>query len=35
VVRILATLPAPDDGTVRVAGHDPAHEPGAVRAAIA
>jgi ABC-2 type transport system ATP-binding protein len=33
-VRILSTLLAADGGTVRVAGHDPATEPGLVRAAI-
>ena len=33
-VNILSTLVAPDGGTVRVAGHDPAREPDAVRAAI-
>ena len=33
-VRILSTLIAPDGGDVRVAGHDPARDPDAVRAAI-
>ena len=33
-VRILSTLLAADGGTARVAGHDPAREPGLVRAAI-
>ncbi|HUD37593.1 MAG TPA: ATP-binding cassette domain-containing protein [Streptosporangiaceae bacterium] len=33
-VRILSTLLRPDGGTVRVAGHDLATEPGAIRAAI-
>ncbi len=33
-VQILSTLFAPDDGEVRVAGHDLAREPDAVRAAI-
>jgi ABC-2 type transport system ATP-binding protein len=33
-VRILATLLAPDGGTVRVAGYDVTHAPAAVRAAI-
>ncbi len=33
-VRILSTLLAADGGTARVAGHDPATEPGLVRAAI-
>ena len=32
-VRILSTLLRPDGGTVRVAGHDLATEPGAIRAA--
>ncbi len=34
LVRILATLLAPDDGEIRVAGHDVAREPDAVRDAI-
>ncbi|WP_229068935.1 ATP-binding cassette domain-containing protein [Actinoplanes sp. DH11] len=34
MVRILATLLAADGGAVRVAGHDPADDPDAVRAAI-
>ncbi len=34
MVRILSTLLAADGGTVQVAGHDPATEPDAVRAAI-
>ncbi|NKY60820.1 ATP-binding cassette domain-containing protein [Nocardia flavorosea] len=34
MVRILATLTSPDDGTARVAGYDVAHEPDRVRAAI-
>ena len=34
MVRILATLLEPDDGEVRVAGHDVAREPDAVRDAI-
>jgi ABC-2 type transport system ATP-binding protein len=33
-VNILSTLVAPDGGSARVAGHDPAVEPDAVRAAI-
>ncbi|MFF5991925.1 ATP-binding cassette domain-containing protein [Prauserella flavalba] len=33
-VQILSTLIGADDGTLRVAGHDPATEPDAVRAAI-
>jgi ABC-2 type transport system ATP-binding protein len=33
-VNILSTLVAADGGTVRVAGHDPARDPDAVRAAI-
>ncbi|MGK5632107.1 ATP-binding cassette domain-containing protein [Streptomyces sp. URMC 123] len=33
-VRVLATLVAPDAGTVRVAGHDLARDPGAVRRSI-
>jgi ABC-2 type transport system ATP-binding protein len=33
-VQILSTLIGADGGEVRVAGHDPAHEPDAVRAAI-
>ena len=33
-VNILSTLVAADGGSVRVAGHDPAREPDAVRAAI-
>jgi ABC-2 type transport system ATP-binding protein len=33
-VHILSTLLRPDGGTVRVAGHDPATDPDAVRAAI-
>ena len=33
-VQILSTLISADGGEVRVAGHDPAHEPDAVRAAI-
>ncbi|GGK00147.1 daunorubicin resistance protein DrrA family ABC transporter ATP-binding protein [Pilimelia anulata] len=33
-VRILSTLTGADAGTARVAGHDPAREPAAVRAAI-
>jgi ABC-2 type transport system ATP-binding protein len=33
-VDILSTLVAADGGTVRVAGHDPGHDPDAVRAAI-
>jgi ABC-2 type transport system ATP-binding protein len=33
-VNILSTLVAADAGSVRVAGHDPAHDPDAVRAAI-
>jgi ABC-2 type transport system ATP-binding protein len=35
IVRILATLLAPDGGRARVAGHDVAAEPGLVRRAIA
>jgi ABC-2 type transport system ATP-binding protein len=35
IVRILATLLAPDGGRARVAGHDVAAEPGLVRQAIA
>ncbi len=34
MVRILATLLEPDDGEIRVAGHDVAREPDAVRDAI-
>jgi ABC-2 type transport system ATP-binding protein len=34
MVRILATLTAPDTGTIRVAGHDVVREPDRVRAAI-
>ena len=34
MVRILATLLPPDGGTIRIAGHDPTHDPDAVRAAI-
>ncbi|MFF5103266.1 ATP-binding cassette domain-containing protein [Streptomyces sp. NPDC000134] len=34
VVSILSTLIGPDAGQIRVAGHDPATDPGAVRAAI-
>jgi len=34
MVRILATLLEPDHGEIRVAGHDVAHEPDAVRDAI-
>ncbi|WP_039823169.1 daunorubicin resistance protein DrrA family ABC transporter ATP-binding protein [Nocardia testacea] len=34
MVRILATLTAPDAGTIRVAGHDVVREPDRVRAAI-
>ena len=34
IVQILSTLIGADSGEVRVAGHDPAHEPDAVRAAI-
>ncbi|HZB50379.1 MAG TPA: ATP-binding cassette domain-containing protein, partial [Mycobacteriales bacterium] len=34
MVRILATLLPPDGGSVRVAGHDPVHDPDGVRAAI-
>ena len=34
MVRILTTLIAADGGEARVAGHDPAHDPDAVRAAI-
>jgi ABC-2 type transport system ATP-binding protein len=34
LVRILATLLAPDEGEIRVAGHDVAREPDAVRDAI-
>src|SRR5215470_12907614 len=34
IVHILSTLIRPDAGALRVAGHDPATEPDAVRAAI-
>ena len=34
IVAILSTLIGADGGELRVAGHDPAHEPDAVRAAI-
>jgi ABC-2 type transport system ATP-binding protein len=34
MVRILATLVRPDDGRIRIAGHDPVTDPDAVRAAI-
>jgi ABC-2 type transport system ATP-binding protein len=34
IVHILSTLIAADAGTLRVAGHDPARDPDAVRAAI-
>ncbi|MEV1294553.1 ATP-binding cassette domain-containing protein [Pseudonocardia sp. NPDC049635] len=34
LVRILSTLVPPDAGRIRIAGHDPATEPDAVRAAI-